>query len=549
MDARRSLLWNSRIRLVLVVVALAAGNQLAQSWWARADLTAQKEHTLSPAARAIVSSLDAPVKVEVFQSADLPPELLPHVQRVHDLLAEYRRHATAPFDVHISDPSADPEVRERAQRLGVQAEVVTVRQKGKQQKQDTFLGLTFLHRDQQEVLPFVRDVSTLEYDIARALRSMQQGGRKKVVAFATGHGEPDVAAAQAEQRHPLFGLAAGLARDYELRAIDLAAEGEVATDVDALILLGPRESLGERGFWAVDQHVMRGRALAIFPLPAVPNLAEMRLEPAPVSWKSLLGPWGVRIGEQLVLDRAWNGVIRVPVRRNTQFGVLQGQAPVNSPLVPMVRDLAKDHPITERMQTIAAPFAVAVEAAPAGAKVMVLASSTAESVLGVDVQSLQPEAVAAPKDGEQPGPFPVLVAMEGRFPSGWKGQLPPEQGGEAAARKALARAQSGTTEEEDVGPAESIAESPDATRVVVSGSFELALANPGLLPATIDWLVGDEQLLAIRPRAASPAPMPAIEVAQATALRAVNVFGGPLILVLIGAWRARARRRRAVEVR
>lgn len=543
MDTRRELLWNTRLRLVLSVLALGALQVVAVGYWGRLDLTRNDEYTLSWEARSIAASLDAPVSVEVFESADLPAEFVPHVQRVHDMLAEYQRHSAAPFEIQTTDPAADPESRERAQRLGVMAEVVTVRKKGKQQKQDTFLGLSFHHRDQQEVLPFVRDHSTLEFDIARALRAMQQGGKKKVVAIATGHGEPDLAAAVGEQRHPLFAFAAALAQDYELRAVDLKTEGQVPSDVDALLVLGPREKLEERALWAIDQHVMRGRALALFTLPVVPNVAELRLDPAPVEWKKLLSPWGIRFGTELILDRHSNGVIRVPVRRNTQFGVLQGQAPVNSPLVPMVRDLAAAHPITERLPQLVAPFTVAVDAAPPLAKVVVLARTAAESSQGHAVTSLQPEAVATPAAEEKPGPWPILVAAEGRFGSHWAGQLPPDPSADVLAREALARAQGG--EAEEAGPAESIAESPEATRMVIGGSFELALANPGLLLSTVDWLVGDETLLAIRPRALPPPILEPIEPGRAHALRAANVFGGPAILLLVGVVRARRRREAA----
>jgi ABC-type uncharacterized transport system involved in gliding motility auxiliary subunit len=538
---RRDLIVNTTLLPALAMALLCGANYLAQDSYVRVDLTEGQEFTLSAATRAIAASLDAPVQVEVFQSADLPPEFIPHVQRVRDILSEFEAVTAVPFAVNVTDPGADPEARQRAERLGVMAEVVAVRKKGKQQKQDTWLGLSFHHRDGEEVIPFVRNPASLEFDIARALRSMQSGGRKKVLGFTTGHGEPDIAGALAEPRSPLVPFAQAFAQDYELRGIDLKAEVPVPEDIDAIVVLGPREAMGERAMWIVDQHVMKGRGLALFPLPMVPDPQNLQIGPAPVDWSRLLGAWGLQIGAHPILDRETNGVIQLPVRRKTQLGVLQGRAPVNSPLVPVLTNLADDHPITERAESLVAPFALPVEPknVPEGVAANVLALSAPGSVSGVEVRSLHPEAVETPAEGEVPGPFPALVALSGKLPSAWRSRSPPAQSPEAAAQAALAA----SGQEEEPAPEENLDESAEGARVVVGGSFEMALANPGLLVQTVDWLVGDEALLAIRPRATAPPVLEPIPDRTRHVLRAANVFGVPMVLGLWGALRARARRK------
>ncbi len=547
MTTRRELLANSTLFVVLAAVLLGCANYLAQASYLRLDLTEQQEYTLSPASRIIAASLDAPVSVEVFQSADLPPEFVPHVQRVRDILAEFDAVTEVPFDVQVSDPGTDAEARQRAERLGVQAEVVSVRKKGKQQKQDTWLGLTLHHRDGEEVIPFVRDTGTLEFEIARALRTMQSGGRKRVVGFATGHGEPDVPAAKEDQRNPLFAFAQGLSRDYDLRSVDLSTELPIPEDIDALVVLGPREAMGDRVLWTIDQHIMKGRALALFPMPMVPDPQNLQIGPAPVDFSKWVAAWGITLGKFPIIDRETNGVIQLPVRRKTQLGVLVGRAPVNSPLVPMISNVEGDHPITSRMTALVAPFVVPVETkdTPPGVVASVLAMSAPGSTSGVEVGSLNPEALGPQGEAELPGPYPVLVALSGKLPSGWRGRSPPPMGTEAAARAALAKAEgAGSEGEAEDATEETIQESREGARVVLGGSFEMALANPGLLVQTVDWLVGDETLLAIRPRTSAPALLEPISDRMRHGLRAANVFGVPALLALLGVLRARSRRPR-----
>jgi len=514
--SRRNLVVNSGLSVLLLVVLAVVANYLAADSFARVDLSATGEFSLSPEAKQIVRSLDAPVSVEVFLSTNLPSQFALHTQRIKDKLSEFQAVAKVPFEVTYTDPGDDNDARSRARRLGVEPRETSARSKGKVEQQITFLGIALLHKDGTEVLPFVDSIATLEFEIARALRKLQAGDVRKRVGFVVGFGQADIPAVlTAEGRHPLAPVATLLAENYDLVSIDLTTVTEVPADIDVLIDLGARAPLSPRALLAIDQHVMRGGAYGLFPYSALPDVKTRRISPTPVDYNGLLAPWGISLGEDLVVDRKLNGVIRLPVQVRTRQGMRQTEQQVSSPLVPLLRDLNREHPITRRLDTLVAPFARAIDASEAvaapGVDAVVLASTSAEATVGARVTSLDPRTLAAVQETEQAGPWPVLIAVQGSFDSGYAGT-----GG--------------------------VDLSPEGTRLLIGTSFELPFANPGLLLSGIDWMAADEILLGIRPRMTAPAML---EVPDNVAwVRLANVAGLPLLVAITGIVRLRRRARR-----
>ena len=55
------------------------------------------------------------------------------------------------------------------------------------------MGMVLVYGDRQETLPAITRVETLEYDIARALRSLLSPERDKpVIGLSSGHDEPSI---------------------------------------------------------------------------------------------------------------------------------------------------------------------------------------------------------------------------------------------------------------------------------------------------------------------------------------------------------------------
>lgn len=497
---------NAALRVLLVTVVASCLCVLSARSWHRIDVSEGRVNSLSDGAESIMRGLDGPVRVEVFLSRDLPAQFARHTQRIRDTLAEFEAAAKHPFEVVYTDPTDDDEAARRARGLGVGPRETSARSRGKLEAQSTWMGLSLHHGGRELTLPWIESVALFEYELARMLRELQGAPTKATLAVITGHGEPDLVAALADERHPLRPVAQALAEDYALDAVDLASSSTLPGEASVALLFGPQAPLRPEARSALADFVGRGGALAVFPLAAVPDPRTRQVQPAPVDLAELLGPWGVELGTKLIVQRSLNGTLRLPVSIRTAQGPRTVQQPVSSPLVPILRDLDRDHPVSRRLQTAVAPFAVAVRSRDVpGVDVTVLARSEDTSTVGARVESLDPRALKERQASERPGAQPVLVALQG--------SLPAPDGA-----------------------------SPPGTRVVVAGSFEMPLATPGLLLATVDWLAADEQLLGIRPRRSVPALLSLPEGRSADALPFLGTLGVPVLLLLSGFARLRRRR-------
>lgn len=522
MPTRKTLLLNSSLTVVLVAVIAICLNFLSAGTFVRFDLSRSQEFSLSPAARSILESLDSTLHVEVFLSGELPAQFAQHTQGIRDKLAEFQ--AVSPqVEVRFTDPGKDNKSQERARRLGVTPRETSTRSKGKIEAQVTWLGLSLHYRDRSEALPFIDSVALLEYELARAIRNLQTEQTRKVLGCITGRGEPDLAAIADDGRSPLRPIAQLLQESYELRAVTLD-EG-IAEDIDVLLLMGSQKPLSAGELFAVDQYVMKGGALGIFPLSATPDPTTRLVGPAPADFSQLLQPWGIEVGTKLIVDRELNGVLQLPAVLQTPRGPIRIHQPMNSPLVPIARDLDREHPISRRIQTVAVPFGAALDLSAAQANpeidAVVLIATAPDSTIGAETSSLDPRLMPAPSAAEQRGPHTVMAALSGRFESAWKGTPPAEA--------------------QTPGTATALQSSPPGTRIVIGSSFEMPLANPALLIAAIDWMAADETLLGIRPRFHSPAILKLPAGTSQEVLKQANVVGPPLLLALFGFLRLRRR--------
>src|SRR5258708_36310223 len=94
------------LALLLMVVVI---NFIISTLTVRADLTAERQHTLSPGTRAIlgqISKLDEPLEIRFYcskgENADVM--LKSYGQHVEDLLNEYRRLAKGKIEIKKLDP-------------------------------------------------------------------------------------------------------------------------------------------------------------------------------------------------------------------------------------------------------------------------------------------------------------------------------------------------------------------------------------------------------------------------------------------------------------
>ncbi len=182
-----------RMVTALLVLNLLAGNLwLQQIGVARADLTAGRLYSLSPATRAVLARLREPLLIRGYFSARTHPLLAPLVPQLEDLLREYAVAGGGRVRVEFVDPLEDPAAEaEAARKYGIEPVPFQVASKYQAGVVNSYFDVVVQYGDQHQHLGFrdlievkLRSETDLdvtlrnpEYDITRAIKRVMQAYR------------------------------------------------------------------------------------------------------------------------------------------------------------------------------------------------------------------------------------------------------------------------------------------------------------------------------------------------------------------------------------
>jgi ABC-type uncharacterized transport system involved in gliding motility auxiliary subunit len=282
---------------------------------------------------------------------------------------------------------------------------------------------------------------TITNAIIKVTRATQQ-----TVCFVEGHGEPDIDAVEDARSFSQAKLAL-TNENYAVKKVLLASMENVPDDCSLLVVAGPQRPYLEHELAEVEQRLKGGKPV-LFLLP--PQRAAQFVE--------LLAKWGVTVGSDVVVDQ----MVRL----------FQGPA---LGLAPLVETYDPGHEITrEFKQRTIFPMTRSVEAegeGKPGATVTELVKTSPSSWAETDLNGLFERHEATLDDRDHKGPVPVAVAVEANL-------------------KEMGLADRGKA------------------RLSVFGSVEFAdnrnvdtFFNRDLLMNTVGWLVGESDLVSIRPKA------------------------------------------------
>jgi hypothetical protein len=214
----------------------------------------------------------------------------------------------------------------------------------------------------------------------------------------------------------------------------------------------------------------------------------------------------------------------LPVRRGRVVNMVN----VNTPVIPVVRDLSTDSPIVRGIPMLTMPFSSTMtlpEEETQDLVYTVLAKSSEESTRSQAVQKIDPYTLKEPGMAETKGPSVVLVQARGVFSSAFANQEAPDPGADAP--------------EEIV-----IRESADA-RLVVSGTSHFMANNAMAMLNLVDWLVADLSMVDIRSKTLQLPNLEPMEANQVRMLKFINLLGPVFLILFFGLFRSFLRRRSA----
>jgi len=192
-----------RHRLWGWAVGLAAANFIAANlWlnpigWARADITAEKQYSLSEATENQLAALQEPLLIRGYFSAKTHPLLAPLVPRLKDLLEEYAVAGGDRIRVDFVDPTRDRVAEEEAaSRYGIKPVPFQTADRYQAAVVSSYFDLVIAYGDQYETLGF-RDLIEVkargERDLDVVLKNPEYaitGAIRKVVGSYRAGGNP-----------------------------------------------------------------------------------------------------------------------------------------------------------------------------------------------------------------------------------------------------------------------------------------------------------------------------------------------------------------------
>jgi ABC-2 type transport system permease protein len=178
-------------RNMTLAAALIALNLVVLNIWlypvslARADLTAQREYSLSPATTDLLSNLPEPLLIRGYFSQKTHPLLAPLVPQIRDMLEEYKIASKGKVVLEIVDPLQNPDLEAEANRTyGIQPTPLQAADRYGASVVNAYFDILIRYGDQSQVLNF-RDLievqpsatgqpevrlRNLEYDLTRAIK-------------------------------------------------------------------------------------------------------------------------------------------------------------------------------------------------------------------------------------------------------------------------------------------------------------------------------------------------------------------------------------------
>ncbi len=528
--------------VLLVALILVVGNFVVSRVLARADLTHDREFTISKATRDVLRGLDDVVTIKVYFSKKLPPNLATLRRNIDDILRGYQAYSHGKIRVEYIDPSEKPEEEQKLRYLGIPQVQLNVLEKDQLQVINGYMGLAILYADRHQSIPVIQDVNTLEYDLTAGILQVLSKD-KRIIGYLNGNGAPDL-------NKDYESLGRLLSQTYDVQPVDLAqGRNPVQPQINTLIVARP-EQVPDRVQWQIDQYLMRGGRV-IFMVDPIKLSEEMGLQnPMPITSgiDDQLAFYGVKVQRALVEDRV-----------NENAGFSQGYMRYSTPYPfwPKITEkgLSSKNPITSRLDALVLPWCAPLEVTASTAdsasgstqpdvKATILARSSPGAWLQrgrYDLTPPNPFQMQRPPDkGES---YPLAVALVGRFRSFFAGKPIPTSPGDSTSTAPPAADKT-------------VEESPE-TQVIVVGNSQFANSNfismfPGnqnFILNAIDWMTLGDKLIAIRSRGAVERPLHMTSATGKALFMYANTFGVAILVAVFGIarfMRRRARRSAAV---
>jgi ABC-type uncharacterized transport system involved in gliding motility auxiliary subunit len=157
---------------VLFVVVLVLANLVGAKAFFRLDLTANRAYSLSEASRRAVKTLEEPLSVKVFFTANLPAPYNSVERYLSDLLVEYKGVGNRRFSFDFFDMEL-PENKDLAEACGIQPVQIQEVKNDEVGIKNAYMGLAIIYGDAIEPVNDITGADGLEYRLTTTMEKLK----------------------------------------------------------------------------------------------------------------------------------------------------------------------------------------------------------------------------------------------------------------------------------------------------------------------------------------------------------------------------------------
>ena len=532
------------VAIILGILVLI--NFLSTRRFARTDLTEDKRYTISKATKEVLGTLDDIVTITVYFSTS-PAEVAQIGRNVRDVLDEYKAFSKN-LQIDFVNPANFNEVQKQELLLkGIRDVQINVTKKDKAEIANVYMAISIGYSGKEEALPLVQSTANLEYELTSAILKVTTK-EAKTVGFLTGHGELDINNQNYQQFRQLLDINGK--GQYNVTAINLQDGKAVDETVTTLVVAGAQQPLTEREKYELDQFIMRGGRAVFLVDPIQIQPGTMQATPLSTGLNDLLEHYGVKLGNNLLIDKRFHDNARFQQGFMTVFQPYPYFVQIRKP------NFSVENVVTSQLEVLTLPWTSSLEPiAKEGITATTLAKTSEFGQTFQGYYNLMPNFQIPDAETQA---YPVAVALEGQFKSFYADkEVPPSASDDATG-----------TENDEMSVSTQDTEAPTTitestqTQIVVVGNaqFLTQMRRDGVdfFLNTVDWLTLGDALIGIRSQTITNRPLQIktrdgdfreVSEIEKNIIKYLCIAGIPLLVVIFGLLRyiLRNRAKRMVE--
>lgn len=176
-DKKLNKIWLANIALVLFFIAFAYIGNLFNI---RIDLTSNQKYTISQETKKVIDSIDSELKIDFFESANLPTELSAQTKTVRDLLIDLE-YTSGNINYDSLDPISDTSLESKLTEYAIQPLQLRVNRDNSSEVVLAYYSLGISYGEKKDKIDLsVTGIEDLEFQLAKKIKNIVGKNKVKV---------------------------------------------------------------------------------------------------------------------------------------------------------------------------------------------------------------------------------------------------------------------------------------------------------------------------------------------------------------------------------